>query len=175
MAALQPPIHETKFLRLTANHLELVRKLGELNIPCAALGLHAEHVGQSWFHLGDAHLQEAKVMLRSRHRPHRAIFSRSYYAAYSASKAVRYLVSGLVSLKGDDHGKATDLPADFPSKEQWAKAISDLYENRLRADYDNWLTTGDEFSCSSKEAVESAEGFLNVARLYINQKIGGEI
>src|SRR5690606_23567879 len=99
---------------------------------------HAQHVGAAWFHLGDAHLAEAKSLLRLKSTPHRAIYSRSYYAAYNASKSIRYLTMGFVSLKGDDHGKAAELPVDFPEKEKWAKAISTLYENRLRADYDNW-------------------------------------
>lgn len=175
MAATKPPIHELEFLRLTSNHLELSRKLNTLSFQNPLLHEHAEYVGKMWFNLGNNHLSEAKSMLRLKSKPHRAIFSRSYYAAYNASKCIRYLTAGLVSLKGDDHGKATDLPPDFPDKEKWAKSLATLYENRLRADYDNWTTTAADFSETSSNAVNSAEKFIAAARAYINNKIGSNI
>jgi len=175
MASIQPSVHELEFLKLTANHLEFGRKLNTLNFSNPSLIHHAEYIGAAWFHLADEHLKEAKSMLRLKIKPHRAVFSRSYYAAYNASKSIRYLTAGSVSLKGDDHGKATDLPGDFPDKEQWATTLATLYENRLRADYDNWTTTGSDFSQSSRDAVKSAAAFLVEARMYINSKIGSSI
>lgn len=175
MAQTRPPVHELQFLKLTANHLELVRKLTELNLPNPTLSQHAEYVGAAWFHLGDVHLAEARSLLRIRSVPVRAVYSRSYYAAYNASKGIRYLTSGYVSLKGDDHGKAAELPGDFPDKEKWARLISTLYENRLRADYDNWSTTPADFSEPPRDAVKAAQDFIAVARNYINSKLGSVI
>lgn len=175
MTATKPPVHELDFLKLTSNHLELSRKLNTLSFQNPLLSQHAEYVGKMWFDLGENHLNEAKSMLRLKNKPHRAIFSRSYYAAYNASKCIRYLTAGFVSLTGEDHGKATDLPKDFPDKEKWAKNLATLYENRLRADYDNWTTTAGEFSETSSSAVDSAENFIVTARAYINNKIGSNI
>lgn len=175
MASTRPPVHELKFLKLTANHQELDRKLTELHLSNPALGQHAEYVGAAWFHLGDEHLAEVRSLLRLKPIPARAIYSRSYYAAYNASKGVRYLAFGFVSLKGDDHGRVTELPVDFPDKEKWAKILSALYENRLRADYDNWSTTSAEFSESPRDAVQAAQEFIAVARNYINAKLGSTI
>lgn len=175
MASTRPPVNELQFLKLTVNHLDFERRLTELNIPSPAFGEYTEYIGASWFHLGDDHLNEARSLLRLKNIPVRAVFSRSYYAAYNASKGVRYLTAGYVSLKGDDHGKATDLPGDFPEKEKWAKLISTLYENRLRADYDNWATTSAEFSEKPTDAVKAAGDFIAAARTYINNKLGSTI
>lgn len=175
MASTRPPVHELQFLKLTANHLEFERKLAELQLPNPALAQHAEYIGAAWFHLGDEHLAELRSLVRLKSIPTRAIYSRAYYAAYNASKSVRYLTAGAVSLKGDDHGKATELPSDFPDKERWAKLISILYENRLRADYDNWTTTCTEFSEPPKDAVKAAQEFIAAARKYINAKLGSTI
>ncbi len=62
----------------------------------------------------------------------RAAYSRAYYAAYNASKAIRYHVNGVVSLKGDDHQAAPELPGDFPDLDQWSQLVAALYEHRLR-------------------------------------------
>jgi len=175
MASARPPVHELQFLKLTANHLEFDRKLTELHLPNPALGQHAEYIGAAWFHLGDEHLAEVRSLLRLKSVPVRAIYSRSYYAAYNASKGIRYLTAGFVSLKGDDHGKAAELPGDFPDKEKWAKLISTLYENRLRADYDNWTTTQADFSESPNDAAKAAQDFIKIARNYINAKLGATI
>lgn len=171
MAAIKPPIHELEFLKLTSNHLELGRKLNSLHFQSPLLNQNAQFVGIAWLHLGEEHLLEAVAMAKLKVVPHRALFSRSYYAAYNVSKCLRYLTAGAVSLKGDDHGKASDLPGDFPEKEKWAKVIGKLYENRLRADYDNWTTTLAEFSQKSSEALDSATDFIAVAKTYIGEKL----
>lgn len=98
----------------------------------------------------------------------RATLSRAYYAAYSASKSVRYFAQGFVSLKGDDHGMASqDLPGNFPNVAHWAQRISILYENRIRADYDNWSTTQSDFTLTPIQAVAEAEAFVTEARAYL--------
>ena len=166
-----PPVPELEFLKLSANHAELVSKLSALGCPTPDIRQFAEHVGEAWFRLGEEHLNEAKSLLSSGCR--RAVYSRAYYAAYNASKGTRYLVKGIVSLKGDDHGKASmDLPDDFPDVEKWGQRLSALYENRLRADYDNWLTTAKDLTSSPDDAVTEADAFVNESRSYLNSKFG---
>src|SRR5262245_46572262 len=140
-----PPIDEREFLRITINHSEFCRKLDSLSQPSsrADIAEHACHVGLCWLKLAIEHLEDANSALAAGRR--RAAYSRAYYAAYNASKSVRYVVSGFVSLKGDDHSKAADLPDDFTDVEKWAADITKLYEHRLRADYDNWAATQSEF------------------------------
>jgi|GEM_PF-2870818 len=165
------PVHELEFLKLSANHLELARKLTMLGWPTPDLASYAQHVCTAWFRLGEEHLVEAKKILAA--GCHRACFSRAYYAAYNASKGVRYMVQGFVSLKGDDHSKASsDLPGDFPDVGSWASRVSKLYEHRLRADYDNWDTTASEHTLKPDEAVAEAEAFIQAARNYLNAKCG---
>lgn len=165
------PVHELEFLKLSANHLEFARKLTMLGWPTPDLPSYAQHVCTAWFRLGEEHLVEAKKILAA--GCHRACFSRAYYAAYNASKGVRYMVRGFVSLKGDDHSKASsDLPGDFPDVGSWASRVGKLYEHRLRADYDNWNTTPSEHTLKPDEAVAEAEAFIQAARNYLNAKCG---
>lgn len=167
----KPPVHELEFLKLSANHLELARKLSTLGCPAPDLHLYAQHVCEAWFHLGEEHLAEAKKLIAA--NCPRAAFSRAYYAAYNASKGTRYIAQGFVSLKGDDHGKAsTDLPGDFPNDAVWAGKISLLYEHRLHADYDNWSNTAADLTLTPADAVAEAESFINEARAYLNSKYG---
>lgn len=151
-----PPIHEIDFIRLTANHAEFGAKLTRLAITSSVYGEYAKHVGDCWLSLAEEHLREAEVAARASCT--RTAFSRAYYAAYNASKALRYLVNGVVSLKGDDHGKAAvDLPADLPDAASWSRNITTLYEHRLRADYDNWRDTASQNALQPSEAVQSAK------------------
>ena len=167
----KPPIHELEFLKQSNNHLEFARRLQSLGIPTAALRLYAEFVCTAWFQLGQSHLAEAKNIAAT--QSDRAVYSRAYYAAYNASKATRYMVSGFVSLKGDDHGKAsTDLPGDFPNVVKWAGILSTLYEHRLRADYDNWTDTAAQLTLTPVQVIEHAEEFIEEARNYLNGTAG---
>jgi uncharacterized protein (UPF0332 family) len=166
-----PPIPELEFLSLFSNHAELASKLLKLGCPAPDISRFAEHVGKSWFGLGIQHLDEAKTLLSA--GCSRAVYSRAYYAAYNASKGTRYLVKGKVSLKGDDHGRAsTELPDDFPDLANWSQRLSTLYEHRLRADYDNWTNTPAEQSLSPQQAVIEADAFVEQTRIYLNTKFG---
>ena len=167
----KPPVNELEFLKLTANHLELGRKLSTLGISTLDLHHYALHVCEAWFRLGEEHLAEAKKLLLA--GCPRAVYSRAYYAAYNSSKGARYIVQGFVSLKADDHGKAsTDLPGDFPNVANWASRISVLYEHRLHADYDNWSNTTAGLILTPTNAVDEAEAFISEARTYLNSKCG---
>lgn len=167
-----PPIDERNFLKLTQNHSEFQRKIQVLGHEKVASDVteFAYHVGQCWLQLACEHLQDAKAAMAS--NLDRSAYSRSYYAVYNASKSIRYTVNGSVSLKGDDHQKASDLPDDFPEVDKWALDITSLREHRLRADYDNWGATASEHSLSAKDVVDLAEQFLSEAKQYLEAKFG---
>ncbi len=130
----------------------------------------AHSVGLCWLQLAFEHMQDAKAAMASGHN--RSVYSRSYYAAYNASKSVRCIVNGSVSLTADDHKKAQDLPDDFPEVEKWAADITSLREHRLRADYDNWGASGSEHSLPAKDVIDLAEQFLSEAKQYLEAKFG---
>src|SRR5216683_2485248 len=97
-----PPVAELEFLKLIPNHAELTRKLQTIGVPALDVLEYAKYTCECWFRLAEEHLAEAKKA--NTMNCSRSVFSRSYYAAYNASKATRYIVQGIVSLKGDDHG-----------------------------------------------------------------------
>ena len=123
-----------EFLRATANHGAYCARLRQLGQHAAAAELeqHANYIGLRWLELAKKHLREASPIL-ARVRP-RMVYSRSYYAAYNASKAVRYIVTGAVSLKGDDHQRVSDLPDDFPNADVWSQTLTTLYEQPISLD-----------------------------------------
>lgn len=170
-----PPLPELDFLRVTGNHREFRDKLSKLGLSAAEaeIAQHTRFIAARWFKLGLAHLREAKRAAKSRQR--RTAYSRAYYAAYNASKAVRYVATGFVSLKGDDHQKAGDLPGDFPDPANWASKISSLYEGRLRADYDNWQINKTSFAFGIEQSVLLAAEFVRVAREYLRQTHGVQV
>lgn len=159
---------ELRFLKISANHYEFANSLRELHIPETAVLASAKDIAAKWFHLAEDHLKDAQCA----HGPAnlRSAYSRAYYAAYNASKAVRYMANGRVSLRGDDHEKASELPDGFENVAMWSKAIIDLYKDRLLADYDNWDDTLTNFARSPKEAITLAEDFLIVARALLISK-----
>jgi HEPN domain len=170
--AKPPTIDEREFLKLTRNHGEFCQKLRTLGLPIASADLveNAHHVGLSWLRLAYEHMNDGKLTAAAGRD--RASYSRSYYAAYNASKSVRYIVTGAVSLTGDDHKEASNLPDDFPDVAKWADAIVRLREHRLRADYDNWTLAKSEFSLTSTEALQLAETFVSEAKKYLETKFG---
>jgi hypothetical protein len=92
---------------------------------------------------------------------------------YNASKATRYVVRGIVSLKADDHTRAaTDLPDDLPNVARWSQQITLLYQHRLRADYDNWCDTQANHSFDTAGSIALATEFLQEVRGYMNGKYG---
>lgn len=166
------PLHELELLKRWGNHAELSRKLDELGLrsDLTLLKSHVLHVGTGWFRLGREHLADAKQALAA--NSDRATYSRAYYAAYSFSKAVRFIVSGHVSLKGDDHRSIGDLPKDIPDSVRWGSTLESLYDQRLRADYDNWSNTGSLYTLSPSDCVQEASDFHDVAEAYLHTKVG---
>lgn len=167
----QPPINELEFIKLTNNHAEFARKLQVLSVQSGDIAEYAQHVATCWYSLAVEHLTDARLALQGNRR--RATYSRSYYAVYNASKAARYVISGTVSLKGDDHAQAaTKLPQDIPDIAKWSERVTQLYECRLYADYDNWSVNVTTLPLTPEQAVVSAEEFLEVIKTYAADKIG---
>ncbi len=165
-----PPISELEFIKLTSNHGEYAKKLKSLGLEHAAHDIqsYSRYVGWRWLLLAKDHIRDARAAFVS--GCERSTFSRSYYAAYNASKAVRYTIAGSVSMKGDDHGKASsDLPDDFPKVDEWSATIVSLYEHRLKADYDNWTSLS--FALTSEEALRRANSFIIAAEEYLADKM----
>jgi uncharacterized protein (UPF0332 family) len=167
----RPPVHELEFIKLSRNHGELSANLTTIGIPSPDVLEYAKHICECWFKLAETHLADATAALAA--NCPRAVISRSYYAAYNASKAARYLVKGGVSFKGNDHASAsTDLPGDLPNVAQWAQDITVLYEHRLRADYDNWADTAASNTLTPGDAIAKATAFVEEVRAYVNVKFG---
>ncbi len=166
------PPDERRVLKLLQNHAEFKRKLTELSLTSdiAALETQILSVAKAWFNLARAHFEDAKASQAAGRI--RAAYSRAYYAAYNASKAVRYLVNGQVSLKGDDHQEAPNLPDDFPNVAHWSARISELYQHRLRADYDHWANTQNEQTIPPADCIQFAEEFMTDCTVYVQSKFG---
>lgn len=154
-------------LELLSNHAEFKSKLVSLTMKgdLPVLEAHVHAVARRWFELGRMHYADA-VATNTGKNP-RTVYSRSYYAAYNASKAVRYVVQGSVSLRGDDHKKVAELPNSFPDIDSWVAQLPLLYEHRLRADYDNWSDTATENTLSPGECLALSEKFLKTAQQFL--------
>jgi uncharacterized protein (UPF0332 family) len=163
---------ERKSLELLKNHAEFRATLISLtmNGDLPILESHVHAVARKWFELARLHLADASAA-DVRRNP-RAVYSRAYYAAYNASKALRYVVRGAVSLRGDDHKKVADLPGAFPDVDSWTARLPLLYEHRLRADYDNWSDTSRENVLSPADCLSSAGMFLQAAEEFLRAEYG---
>lgn len=161
------------FVERTRNHVEMRALLvgaGALRDPSEYDAL-VHDIVRAWLTLGRIHLAEAAETVHNS-KLRRAAFSRAYYAAYNASKAVRYLSAGCVSLKGDDHQHTGRLPDDFPAVSTWPRRLTELYEHRLRADYDNWEDTEGLNTLTPAEAIGAAKEFVTAAAEYLERKYG---
>jgi hypothetical protein len=163
---------ERRALELLKNHAEFKATLVSLtmNGDLPLLESHVYAVARKWFDLARLHYADAAAA-DIRRNP-RAVYSRAYYAAYNASKAVRYVVRGFVSLRGDDHKKVAELPGSFPAVDAWTAKLPQLYEHRLRADYDNWSDTPRENFLSPGECLAAAATFLKDAEQFLYKKYG---
>lgn len=170
---VKPPITELEFIQKVRNHKEFSSKIELLGSGDAAalVESYAAYVASRWAKLGASHLKEAKKAMAA--SMVRAAYSRSYYACYNVSKAVRFLSEGSVSLKGDDHQKAPDLPDNFPDRDKVSRGITDLYQCRLIADYDNWTGYGSRaYSLSVAGAINFSDYFMGLARSVLRQQYG---
>lgn len=166
------PLHETEMIKRWVNHAEFSQRLRELGLV-SDLRLHNDQVVEvalAWFRLGRDHLTDAKNSLVAGSA--RSAYSRAYYAAYNMSKAVRFLVTGFVSLRGDDHKAVGRLPKDFPNVSTFSRDLEVLYEHRLRADYENWSNTQSQYTLTPSDAVSVADRFHVVATSYLSSRLG---
>lgn len=165
-------IDERRALELLRNHAEFKATLVSLtmNADLPTLESHVSAVARKWFELARMHYADASAA-DARANP-RSVYSRAYYAAYNASKAVRYVVRGFVSLRGDDHKKVAELPGSFPDVDSWVSKLPLLYEHRLRADYDNWSGTAAENVLAPAECLAIAGDFLNAAEQFLSAEYG---
>lgn len=166
---------ERKALDLLNNHAEFKAKLVSLmmnrDLPILESLVHS--VARKWYELARTHLVDAAAADAAVNP--RAVYSRAYYAAYNASKAVRYVVRGFVSLRGDDHKKVADLPGNFPDVDAWVSKLPLLYEHRLRADYDNWSDTAVENVLGPADCLAIAAEFLKTTEQYLLAEYGLKI
>ena len=104
------PTDERRFLKNIRNHAEFRRNLADLSMmtDLPLFDRTVVAVTASWMKLADEHIEDAMAAHAAGRT--RAAYSRAYYAAYNASKAIRYHVNGVVSLKGDDHQAAPETP-----------------------------------------------------------------
>lgn len=112
----------------TKNPAEFKEKLARLKLisDFAVLGAAVIEVVKSWLQLAREHADELAKL--DPDQLSRAVYSRAYYAAYNASKAVRYRSLGIVSLHGDDHRKMSELSDSFPKVDTWARDLQVMYE-----------------------------------------------
>jgi hypothetical protein len=165
-----PPPDERLFLHEVKNHAEFKVKLTRLRLTSDFEVFQAAVSGvvKGWFDLARQHAGELEK-LDPVQMP-RAVYSRAYYTAYNASKAVRYAAYGIVSLKSDDHQKVSELPDRFPNVDTWARNLQSLYEHRLRADYDNWGLTPGEHTIQPQGCSDLAKDFLSVCHSYLKDE-----
>lgn len=153
------------------NHREARRILhavsGGVNLPW--LEAAADRVARRWFRLAQQHMRIARGF-EELPRAWRVMVSRSYYAAYSASKSVRFFVDGRVSLGVDDHKKVGDLPHDFPDRERWSNFTTELRRDRNLADYDPWSHTRRALTYQPKDAMSKAAEFVTACRDYLRNR-----
>ncbi len=164
------PKDERLALELIKNHAEFKANLVSLTMSgdLQILESHVHAVARRWFQLARMHRDEAAAVDPA--LSPRTVYSRAYYAAYNASKAVRYIVNGSVSLRGDDHRKVAALPDSFPEVDAWTARLPRLYEHRLRADYDNWTDTDSENQLSPPECLAAAREFLMVSEQFLQSE-----
>ncbi|MGH1350581.1 MAG: HEPN domain-containing protein [Methyloligellaceae bacterium] len=166
-------ISENDFINITKNFRELEATLKKIGVPAEKLVEEAFKISACWLRLAEEHLNEAAILQTK--QCERAVYSRSYYAVYNASKSLRYIVYGKTSLRADDHQKASDLPDDLPDAANWSQKINILYEHRLRADYDNWTDTKTQNSLTADDALKLAKEFINIVKKYILDKFEVEL
>ncbi|MGI0013937.1 MAG: hypothetical protein ACREBU_10930 [Nitrososphaera sp.] len=122
-----------------------------------------------WYRLGMSHLGVARKLSGSG-RQWRSQVSRCYYAAYNASRSVRWLVHGSVSLEPDDHKRVGDLPSDFPDREIWNSFFTQLRMDRNRADYEPWSNSIRDLEISPSQSLQQTVSFIKSVRRYLISK-----
>lgn len=129
----------------------------------------AAEVARKWFRLGQKHLRTARC-LSNLNREWRSVISRCYYAAYNASKSVRYYAKGQVDLTGKDHQAVGELPNSFPDKAHWASFVDELRRDRNVADYEPWKNARRKLTHSPQDALTKTADFVGRCRDCLREK-----
>jgi len=108
---------------------------------------------------------------RSSKGPHwRTRVSRAYYAAYAASRAVRFYVTGGFSSEVEDHKKVAELPDDFPGLADWNDALTQMRHDRNLADYDAWPDCREKLNKPPLDTFDLASRFVQEAKRYLRAR-----
>ena len=142
----------------------LTQMAGGANLSWYNDRVHA--VARQWLLLASQHLRIARQLVAAP-RYWRATVSRSYYAAYNASRSVRYVVKGQIRLDGEDHQAVGELPDDFPLKAKWSTFLTDLRKDRNIADYDAWPGMRGSLSLEPTDSFSGAEDFVKTSKAYL--------
>lgn len=118
------------------------------------------------FRLGEQHYTFSQAIAAQHWRQ---IVSRSYYAAYNVSKAVRLAVNGHYSQEVKDHEKVGDLPDDFPNKNIYANKLRLLRDDRNLCDYDHTAVQADLGTTSSDTLILVGD-LIGDARKYLRAR-----
>jgi len=117
--------------------------------------------------LSNSHLRTAKRV--SGNLSWRQRVSRTYYACYCISRAVRLAVKGAYNTDPSDHKNIGDLPDDFPSSDTWSDFLTKLRGDRNIADYDH-TDCRKQLEMSDTEYVNQAEKFTLEAKGYLKNR-----
>ena len=159
---------EPHLLLLNKNVVELRKQLAGVLSAKSARAFDAEIIGNvvQLFRLGEEHYRFASSI----HGSHwRQIVSRSYYAAYNVSKAIRLTVSGHYSQEVKDHEKVGSLPDDFPNRNTYANKLGLLRDDRNLCDYDHTVTPAD-LSSTVADTLKLVGDLVIDARKYLKTR-----
>lgn len=155
-------------LLLNKNVAELKRELAHVLTKKSSMAFDAavkENVVQL-FGLGEHHFEFAKALPALHWRQ---VVSRSYYGAYSVSKAVRLAVRGQYSQEVKDHEKVGELPDDFADKSTYANRLRLLRDDRNLCDYDHTAVEPD-LGISAADTLTLVGNFVLHARAYLRAR-----
>lgn len=116
------------------------------------------------FKLGEQHYMFARGISASHWRQ---VVSRSYYAVYNVSRAIRLAVAGHYSQEVKDHEKVGELPDDFPDKSTYTNKLRLLRDDRNLCDYDHTVVQAD-LGSTSVDTLQLVELFIDHGRQYLN-------
>lgn len=95
--------------------------------------------------------------------------SRSYYAAYTASKALRLAVKGDYSQEGSDHQRINQLPNSFEKKALWENVLTQFRSDRNLADYDH-LKKSIDLEHTPAKYLSYSENFYKSVEQYLHDE-----
>lgn len=161
---MKPP----HILLLNKNVVELKKHLAGIlsKDSASAFDTAVQHNVIQLFKLGEHHYTFAQAIAAQYWRQ---IVSRSYYAAYNISKAVRLAVNGSYSQEVKDHEKVGDLPDDFPNKNIYANKLRLLRDDRNLCDYDHTAVQA-ELGSTSADTLQLVSDLIGDAKKYLGAR-----